>query len=97
MDAGQPSLLTPGARGVTSPYASSRDPSALLASILLVGLEWGPPLVTLGYVRVVEKESWRKSVAIALALAAVLWLIFDRALGVALYEGALGEVIPRSR
>ena len=89
-------MATPSAVGSLAEASSARAillPLAFLSGILLVGLEWGPPLVTLGYLRVAEQESWGRSAGIALALVAVLWLIFDVALGVALHGGVLGEVL----
>jgi hypothetical protein len=71
-------------------------PLGILVSILALGLIAGTALATLLYVRRVGGRSWPRSIAVALALAAVLWLVFELALNVPLFGASWVEALWRA-
>lgn len=66
---------------------------ALIAGILVLGFWLTAPLFLIAFLRFHERESWRFTLALSAGGWLVLYLIFDRALGILLHRGFLIEAV----
>jgi hypothetical protein len=62
-------------------------PAGFVVGVLLLGLIWGPALVTFGYLRGVERERVSRSLVVVAVLLVFSWLVFEVGLEIELYRG----------
>lgn len=68
--------------------------AALVASFFLLGFLLGMTVFMLAMMRLYGRERWGLSVAVTVGVMACIYLLFIRVLGVRVYTGALGDVLP---
>jgi hypothetical protein len=64
----------------------------LALAVLGLGTVVGSAVFCLAYLRVHARESWASSVAVALTLSVVVYLVFDVLLGAQLHRGWLSAI-----
>ncbi len=84
---------TPGDRAIRREAVLFGFLVALIAGILVLGFWLAAPLFLIAFLRFHERESWRFTLALSAGGWLVLYLIFDRALGILLHRGFLIEAV----
>src|SRR5439155_5513781 len=63
------------------------------AAIYLIGFKLGPGLVTLAFLRLGARESWRMSVGVSVGVYLFFLLVFEVALNIRLPAGLIPDVL----
>jgi hypothetical protein len=85
-----PTIKEPGkADPVSTPAAAMLWLAALVAALMLLGIEMAVPLYLFVSLRFRARRSWRSSLAIATGVSAPMWLLLVAALRLELYRGYL--------